>query len=101
MCNEYFIMDETDAPFDEDNLPYERTVREDLITIAIAEKQKLEFKEESYIYRLQQAVISARESKTVRMANGYICPKCRTTPSVAVNDKNETVVYCECGVAVY
>ena len=53
---EYFIMDETDTPFEEDNLPYKRTIQDDLFLVKLAEKFNLELDPESDLYRLKQSM---------------------------------------------
>ena len=52
---EYFIMDEIDAPFEENNLPYIRTVQDDLFLVKLAEKYNLELDPESDLYQLKQS----------------------------------------------
>ena len=44
---EYFVMDEIDAPFEENNLPYKRTVQDDLFLVKLAEEFNLELDPES------------------------------------------------------
>lgn len=53
---EYFVMDETDAPFEENNLPYKRTAQDDLFLIKMAEKFNLELDPESELCQLKQSI---------------------------------------------
>ena len=52
---EYFIMDEIDAPFEENNLPYKRTVQDDLYLVKLAEKFNLELDPGSDLCQLKQS----------------------------------------------
>lgn len=53
---EYFIIDEMDALFEENNLPYKRTVQDDLFLVKLAEKYNLELDPESDLCQLKQSV---------------------------------------------
>lgn len=53
---EYFVMDETDAPFEGNNLPYKRTVQDDIFLIKLAEKFNLELDPESNLFQLKQSM---------------------------------------------
>lgn len=99
--NEYFVMDETDAPYDLDNLPYTRSLTDDLFLVKLTEGRGAEFDEKTDLYALMQSIIETRKSGNVQTANGYVCPNCRITPVVSVDENGATMVTCDCTRIAY
>lgn len=50
---EYYLMDETDIPYEEGQTPYQRTIKDDLLLIKFAKDNSLELKNDGPLYVLQ------------------------------------------------
>ena len=57
--NQYknYVMDETDAPYDEADRPVPRTLNDDLFLLKIVEEKGLELRENSYLSEINEHVM--------------------------------------------
>ncbi len=60
--NKYFVMDETDAPYEDGERPVERTADDDMFLIRMAEKYGLEFKPDSHLGELKRQIKNCDEN---------------------------------------
>lgn len=51
---EYFVQDETDAPYEDGDFPYEKSEEDDLYLLEIAQEHGLDFKQDSYFANLRK-----------------------------------------------
>lgn len=52
----YYVMDETDAPYENDENPFPRTKEDDLFLLKIAKENGLELKKDSHLYNLLKTI---------------------------------------------
>ncbi len=54
--NTHYLMDETDAPYEDGERPFPRIIEDDLFLLKLVEENELELKEDSYLYKLLQKI---------------------------------------------
>ena len=52
----YYVMDETDAPYENGENPFPRTKEDDLFLLKIAKENGLELKKDSHLYNLLKII---------------------------------------------
>ena len=66
----HMVMDESDAPFEEGECPYERTIKNDLIMLEIYKSMGLELKADSDLAKLEKETERWNKRGKNRKCNG-------------------------------